>query len=555
MTAMLFMISCVGNNKSKNATGTLGGECYGNKSCNDGLICDEESNTCVEDPENPINDSDTSSEQTNDDSDTTPDNDNDTTDSSDSDNDVNSDTTSEDSSECKPNPCKDVQNSTGNCSTNFYTSIPTNFYNQYVCECKKGYVFDGASCIRNSSNLPLCSHESKTPCIDAETALIWSAKTPEKMEWADAVDYCNNLNEGGYDDWRLPSRRVLRTLLSNCNPRYSDNIPDEFGACRGEAKYDGSYSKFGEIAFLWSTYKYTSSGDEYIFGTDFLTGAEVVVKGAGENSYARCVRKDFSDSHEAKCLQGLPENANWVTDSVTQTWDWDNMWSPTTEGKYGSNNENENGCFFKCDYDYYYDKGGHVYNGIDIYGKCVNPCIPNPCEKVEHSTKECIGNVDTKDYRCKCESNWETFEDHICIPSSGINGLAWSAAGSATWSEAISYCDNLTEGGHDDWHLPTISELRTLIQNCPTTETGGECGITDSCLSWPECLNNSICRCSGTDDIGKYSKLGDYLNPLYSSSIDNNYDDYAWYVDFEFASINRGNKNSQISFRCVRKAD
>ncbi|MBQ4437681.1 DUF1566 domain-containing protein [bacterium] len=376
------------------------------------------------------------------------------------------------------------------------------------------------------------------------------------MEWADAVDYCNNLNEGGYSDWRLPTRRVLRTLLSNCNPRYSDTIPDEFGACLGEAKYDGSYSKFGEIAFLWSAYKYTS-GDEYIFGTDFLTGAEVVVKGAEEISYARCVRKDFSDSHEAKCLQGLPENANWVTDSITQTWDWDNMWTPTTEGKHGSNNEN--GCFFKCDSDYYYDKGGYEYNGIDIYGKCVNPCIPNPCEKVEHSTKECIGDVDRKDYRCKCESNWETFEDHICIPSSGIDGLAWSSkTKSATWSNAISYCDNLTEGGYDDWHLPTISELRTLIQNCPVTETGGECGITDTCLSNKECSNNSTCRCGGTETgynvPSKYSKLGDpYLSELWSSSVvDNSYDDSAWYVDFEYAFINWYSKNQQLSFRCVR---
>ena len=48
LTAMVSMISCGGDNKSKNATGTLGGECYGNKSCNDGLICDEENNTCVE---------------------------------------------------------------------------------------------------------------------------------------------------------------------------------------------------------------------------------------------------------------------------------------------------------------------------------------------------------------------------------------------------------------------------------------------------------------------------------------------------------------------------
>ncbi len=32
-----------------------------------------------------------------------------------------------------------------------------------------------------------------------------------------------------------------------------------------------------------------------------------------------------------------------------------------------------------------------------------------------------------------------------------------------TWSEAISYCENLTLGGYDDWRLPNINELLTLL--------------------------------------------------------------------------------------------
>ena len=40
-------------------TGTLGGECYENQTCNPGLICDEESNTCMKEPENPTDTGDT----------------------------------------------------------------------------------------------------------------------------------------------------------------------------------------------------------------------------------------------------------------------------------------------------------------------------------------------------------------------------------------------------------------------------------------------------------------------------------------------------------------
>ena len=39
--------------------GTLGGECYKNQTCNSGLICDEESNTCMKEPGNPTDTGDT----------------------------------------------------------------------------------------------------------------------------------------------------------------------------------------------------------------------------------------------------------------------------------------------------------------------------------------------------------------------------------------------------------------------------------------------------------------------------------------------------------------
>lgn len=45
-TAMVSLVSC-GGDGSGTLGGKLGGKCYENKSCNEGLICDEESNTCI----------------------------------------------------------------------------------------------------------------------------------------------------------------------------------------------------------------------------------------------------------------------------------------------------------------------------------------------------------------------------------------------------------------------------------------------------------------------------------------------------------------------------
>ena len=131
-----------------------------------------------------------------------------------------------------------------------------------------------------------------------------------------------------------------------------------------------------------------------------------------------------------------------------------------------------------------------------------------------------------------------------------IEGLQWSEESTKrmNWDKAVKYCENLNENGNNDWHLPTISELRTLIQNCPATETGGECGVTDSCLSWDECLN-SACEGCDSDSSGKYSKLGD-TDWFWSSSVSGN----PWDVRFHSGNLGHSSKYNTYSVRCVRNA-
>ncbi|HRZ78442.1 MAG TPA: DUF1566 domain-containing protein [bacterium] len=128
------------------------------------------------------------------------------------------------------------------------------------------------------------------------------------------------------------------------------------------------------------------------------------------------------------------------------------------------------------------------------------------------------------------------------------DGLNWSDAASSemTWDEAINYCETL--GGR----LPTISELRTLIQDCPSTETGGECGVTDECLSWENCWNDSCdgCESDETNPV-KYSVFGD-TNWFWSSSERSNYTGLAWYVYFPTGLVYEYSKLNHTKVRCVR---
>ena len=48
--------------------------------------------------------------------------------------------------------------------------------------------------------------------------------------------------------------------------------------------------------------------------------------------------------------------------------------------------------------------------------------------------------------------------------------------------DAVTYCEGLTWGGFDDWVLPNIDELRSLIRGCAKNEYGSsECSVAHQC--------------------------------------------------------------------------
>lgn len=59
-----------------------------------------------------------------------------------------------------------------------------------------------------------------------------------------------------------------------------------------------------------------------------------------------------------------------------------------------------------------------------------------------------------------------TRDDTSGVVADHATGLVWQDNGSPTggmWDEAVLYCDTLSLGGYDDWRLPSIKELRTLV--------------------------------------------------------------------------------------------
>ena len=86
---------------------------------------------------------------------------------------------------------------------------------------------------------PICKHfedqDAPEPAenetyTDPKTNLTWQVQTnPTKMSWQEAMDYCQDLTLGGFDDWRLPTIRELLSIVDykSYNPAIDTDIfPD-----------------------------------------------------------------------------------------------------------------------------------------------------------------------------------------------------------------------------------------------------------------------------------------------------------------------------------------
>ena len=131
-----------------------------------------------------------------------------------------------------------------------------------------------------------------------------------------------------------------------------------------------------------------------------------------------------------------------------------------------------------------------------------------------------------------------------------VIGLIWSdrTVEKVNWFQAKEYCSNLEDSL---WQLPTIDELRTLIQNCPNAELDGLCSVSEienrlSSDNW-----SKDCFCKQNKNI-KYSKLDDKIR-LWALSEQTNNIDNAWYIFFSNANVGSDSKQNDYYARCVLK--
>ena len=122
---------------------------------------------------------------------------------------------------------------------------------------------------------------------------------PGQKNWPAAVNYCNNLNEEGKTDWRLPSQRELMMIWllgGNSNVASGDKNDTGVGSSSRPVNTPYLYQQSGFTAFSAVRYCWSATENSSLSGTAWVVHFSNGYTGYFNESnsyYVRCVRDEW----------------------------------------------------------------------------------------------------------------------------------------------------------------------------------------------------------------------------------------------------------------------
>lgn len=165
---------------------------------------------------------------------------------------------------------------------------------------------DAATVVANYSFVFRNAEVEEKASDNNKTVMLWSDRSPEKMTWNDAVNYCKNLSEKGSTDWHLPNIDELRKGIIGCsktesggecrvsekNGCLSSDCKNPKGSCNCERIAKGSFYSANcdeDNVALWSS-STLSDNPESAWGIVYFSAMVGSNKKSGK-FYARCVKE------------------------------------------------------------------------------------------------------------------------------------------------------------------------------------------------------------------------------------------------------------------------
>lgn len=100
---------------------------------------------------------------------------------------------------------------------------------------------------------------------DNLTGLMWlkdANSAGNTKTWADALTYCNNLDDSGYDDWRLPNIKEMQSLINF--GQLGPALPSGHPFSNVQTNYYWTSTTYSaESSFAWIMNLYMGAGNNY----------------------------------------------------------------------------------------------------------------------------------------------------------------------------------------------------------------------------------------------------------------------------------------------------
>ena len=404
---------------------------------------------------------------------------------------------------------------------------------------------------------------------DKSTDLFWKKTSVSGKTWPEALAYCEGLDYAWHNDWRLPNKNELASLIdySKSNPASSfPGLPAEnfvtstftmtIGAVAIDMKTGEMGLRMSDNPQVKSMTRGIDSGETYsviCVRSDLTPYPENGIPACGADGYSPC--KDANNitwsqrliyneyemesvhwSNVAKDCRNM-KGGKWripTIDDVRSLFTDDVF---KTGGTCGVTVEHSDYSAYESDCTSA-ELAGHE-TALRDYGILFSGTFSNANADYERDqwnvwtidmTTGGMSDISTVYapqlvVRCVLDN---TLEDPKEAPyTDETNGLVWSSISEeGDWRDAVKYCGTLVEGGSDNWRVPTLEELQKLVRNCDLEGT-------------------SACA---PDLTGKYSIFSDI--PLLLSS--NVLDESIMTFDFIDLATYPDDNYADLQVRCVR---